>query len=73
MVTVVPEVTQGAQAPVVTKVPVVPEVTGGTQVPVVIRVPVVPEVTQGAQAPVVLAAAQPTVNLGTTVSFAVLA
>ena len=73
VVTVVPEATQTAQAPVVTKVPVVPEATGGTQVPVVIRVPVVPEVTQGAQAPVVLAAAQPTVNLGTTSSFAVLA
>src|SRR5450756_1109729 len=67
VVTVVPEATQTAQAPVA------PEATGGTQVPVVIRVPVVPEVTQGAQAPVVLAAAQPTVNLGTTSSFAVLA
>src|SRR5450759_3391951 len=44
--------------------------TQGTQVP---GVTVVPEATQTAQAPVVLAAAQPTVNLGTTSSFAVLA
>src|SRR5450756_844507 len=44
--------------------------TQGTQVPVVT---VVPEATQGAQAPVVTEVAQPTVNLGTTSSFAVLA